>query len=280
MTRLRRSHSLDLLLKASNLPRSVYYYWAKSAGESTPYAAEKQAIARIFHEHRGCYGYRRITLALKAQGQPLNHKTVQKLMGQLNLKSLVRPKRYQSYKGQIGRVADHILCRNFEANQPHEKWVTDVTEFNVQGEKVYLSPVLDLYNQEIISYEIGSRPHYGMVQKMLDTAIARLNPDQKPMIHSDQGWQYQTTKFRQSLKDRGITQSMSRRGNCLDNAVIENFFGMLKSEFFYTQKFESVTAFVAGLREYIHYYNHDRIKQKLNGLSPVNYRTHGALVEA
>ena len=101
------------LLSVAGLPRSVYYYWAKAVDESASYVTEKQAIAQIFHQHRGRYGYRRVTLALKAQGQPLNHKTVQKLMGQLNLKSLVRPKRYQSYKGQVGRVADHLLCRNF-----------------------------------------------------------------------------------------------------------------------------------------------------------------------
>ena len=267
------------LLSVARLPRSVYYYWAKPAEESA-YTAEKQAIARIFHEHRGRYGYRRVTLALKAQGQPLNHKTVQKLMGQLNLKSLVRPKRYQSYKGQVGRVADHLLCRNFKASQPHEKWVTDVTEFNIRGEKVFLSPILDLYNQEIVSYEVDSRPHYSMVQKMLDAAISRLNPTQTPMIHSDQGWQYQMANFRQKLQDRGLTQSMSRKGNCLDNAVMENFFGILKSEFFYTQKFDSVASFIADLKDYIHYYNHDRIKQKLKGLSPVNYRTQASLAPA
>lgn len=265
------------LLSIAGLPRSVYYYWAKSAEASAPYATEKQAIARIFNEHKGRYGYRRVTLALKAEGQPLNHKTVQKLMGQMNLKSLVRPKRYRSYKGRVGHVAEHLLCRKFEASEPHEKWVTDVTEFNIRGEKVYLSPILDLYNQEIVSYEVDSRPHYSMVKKMLDTAIGRLNPRQTPMIHSDQGWQYQMADFRQRLKGRGITQSMSRKGNCLDNAVMENFFGILKSEFFYTQKFESVASFIAGLKAYIHYYNHDRIKQKLRGLSPVNYRTQASL---
>ena len=268
------------LLTIANLPRSVYYYWAKSAQEPAPYDAEKQAITQIFHEHKGRYGYRRVTLALKTLGQPLNHKTVQKLMGQLNLKSFVRPKRYQSYKGQVGRVAEHLLCRNFEASQPHQKWVTDVTEFNIRGDKVYLSPILDLYNQEIVSYEVDNRPHYGMVQKMLESAIGCLKPHQSPMIHSDQGWQYQMAKFRQKLKERGMTQSMSRKGNCLDNAVMENFFGILKSEFFYTQKFDSVASFIAGLKEYIHYYNHDRIKQKLKGLSPVNYRTQASLAPA
>ena len=264
----------------AGLPRSVYYYWARSAKDNVAYASEKRAIAHIFHEHRGRYGYRRVTLALKALGKPLNHKTVQKLMQQLNLKSLVRPKRYQSYKGQVGRAADHLLCRNFKASQPHEKWVTDVTEFKIRGEKVYLSPILDLYNQEIVSYEVDTRPHFGMVRRMLDNAINRLNPSQAPMIHSDQGWQYQMSSFQQKLKDRGLIQSMSRKGNCLDNAVMENFFGILKSEFFYTQKFDSVASFIDGLKDYIHYYNHDRIKQKLKGLSPVNYRTQASLASA
>lgn len=280
MTGLRQKHLLEPLLTAAALPRSVYYYWAKSSEAASPYSAEKQAITRIFHDHKGRYGYRRVTLELKAQGQPLNHKTVQKLMGQLKLKSLVRPKRYQSYKGQVGRVAGHLLCRNFKSRQPHEKWVTDVTEFNIRGEKVYLSPVLDLYNQEIVSYAVDTRPNYSMVLQMLDMAIGRLTPEQKPMIHSDQGWQYQMPNYRQKLKDRGLPQSMSRKGNCLDNAVMENFFGILKSEFFYTQKFDSVTSFIAGLKDYIHYYNHDRIKQKLKGLSPVNYRTQASLAPA
>ena len=268
------------LLRIMNLPRSVYYYWAKPTKAAAPYVAEKQAITQIFHEHRGRYGYRRVKLALKALGKPLNHKTVQKLMGELNLKSVVRPKRYKSYKGQVGRVADHLLCRNFKASQPHEKWVTDVTEFNIRGDKVYLSPILDLYNQEIVSYEVDTRPQYGMVEKMLDAAIGCLLPHQSPMMHSDQGWQYQMANFRQKLKERGMAQSMSRKGNCLDNAVMENFFGILKSEFFYTQKFDNVPSFIASLKDYIHYYNHDRIKQKLKGLSPVNYRTQASLVPA
>lgn len=210
---------------------------------------------------------------MKALGCHLNHKTVQKLMCQLGLKSLVRPKRYRSYKGQVGKVAENHLNRSFKASFPNQKWVTDVTEFNVRGEKVYLSPILDLYNQEIISYEISEKPCYAMVQRMLTGAFERLNLSEHPMIHSDQGWQYQMSAFQQTLKARGLTQSMSRKGNCLDNAVMENFFGILKSEFFYTTKFDSVNSLITGLKGYIHYYNHDRIKLKLKGLSPVNYRT-------
>lgn len=203
----------------------------------------------------------------------LNHKTVQKLMTQLGLKSTVRPKRYQSYKGGIGKVAPNLLERNFGASKPNQKWVTDVTEFNVKGEKVYLSPILDLYNQEIISYEIADRPQISSVMQMLGGAFKRLKHEDRPVLHSDQGWQYQMGLYQEALRKQGITQSMSRKGNCLDNAVMENWFGIMKTEFFYQKKFDDVQTFKTELKEYIDYYNHDRIKQKLKGLSPVQYRT-------
>lgn len=203
----------------------------------------------------------------------LNHKTVQKLMTQLGLKSTVRPKRYQSYKGGIGKVAPNLLERNFGASKPNQKWVTDVTEFNVKGEKVYLSPIFDLYNQEIISYEIADRPQISSVMQMLGGAFKRLKHEDRPVLHSDQGWQYQMGLYQEALRKQGITQSMSRKGNCLDNAVMENWFGIMKTEFFYQKKFDDVQTFKTELKEYIDYYNHDRIKQKLKGLSPVQYRT-------
>ena len=203
----------------------------------------------------------------------LNHKTVQKLMTQLGLKSTVRPKRYQSYKGGIGKVAPNLLERNFGASKPNQKWVTDVTEFNVKGEKVYLSPIFDLYNQEIISYEIADRPQISSVMQILGGAFKRLKHEDRPVLHSDQGWQYQMGLYQEALRKQGITQSMSRKGNCLDNAVMENWFGIMKTEFFYQKKFDDVQTFKTELKEYIDYYNHDRIKQKLKGLSPVQYRT-------
>jgi putative transposase len=150
--------------------------------------------------------------------------------------------------------------------------VTDVTEFNVGGEKLYLSPILDLFNGEIVSYEIARRPLLNMVTKMLVSAFQRLGPCDKPILHSDQGWQYRMEKYRSHLKLRSVTQSMSRRGNCLDNAAIESFFGTLKSEFFHLTKFTSLDELKAGLDEYIRYYNVDRIKQRLNYLSPLAFR--------
>ena len=255
------------------MAKSVYYYWRAASSKADPYQGAKEHITQIFNAHRGRYGYRRVHLELRNQHQYLNHKTVQGLMGQLGLKSLVRPKRYQSYKGSVGKAAPNLLERNFIAKAPNQKWVTDVTEFNIKGVRVYLSPILDLYNQEIISYEIADRPQISSVMQMLRSAFKRLKNEDRPVLHSDQGWQYQMGLYQQALHKQGITQSMSRKGNCLDNAVMENWFGIMKTEFFYRRRFESIESFKAELKEYIHYYNHDRIKQKLKGLSPVNYRT-------
>jgi transposase InsO family protein len=255
------------------MSRSVYYYRVNAGLKPDPYLDTKIQIKTIFHTHKGRYGYRRVQAALGSQSHHLNHKTVQKLMAQLSLKSTVRPKRYQSYKGALGKVAPNVLERMFIAKAPNQKWVTDVTEFNIKGERVYLSPILDLYNQEIISYTITDRPQISMVMQMLQKAFKQLKPKDKPILHSDQGWQYQMGFYQEALKEQGLTQSMSRKGNCLDNAVMENWFGIMKSEFFYQEKFETIESFKQGLHEYIRYYNHDRIKQKLKGLSPVDYRT-------
>jgi transposase InsO family protein len=260
------------------MPKSVYYYQLRARGHADTYLDVKTRIGVIYHRHKGRYGYRRVHAELGHEKCHLNPKTVQKLMSKLNLKSTVRPKRYQSYKGPEGKATPNLLERKFSAAKPNQKWVTDVTEFNILGQKVYLSPVLDLYNQEIICYEIADRPQMSMVMLMLEKAFKKLKPKDKPMLHSDQGWHYRITPYQLALKQKGITQSMSRKGNCLDNAVMENWFGIMKTEFFYQKKFDDVQSFKAELKEYIHYYNHDRIKQKLKGLSPVQYRTQSLLV--
>jgi len=237
------------------------------------YEVEKAVIKQIFEEHQGRYGYRRIHLELRNRGYHLNHKTVRRLMNEMNLKCLVRMKKYRSYRGNVGAIAPNILERNFNASKPNEKWVTDVTEFHLFGEKLYLSPILDLYNGEIIAYNIENRPVYTLVSKMLDQSFEKLTEEDSPILHSDQGWHYQMKAYQTSLKKHHITQSMSRKGNCLDNAVIENFFGLLKSELLYLKEFESMEHFKQELESYLHYYNHKRIKAKLKGLSPVQYRT-------
>lgn len=194
-------------------------------------------------------------------------------MAKLGLKSLVRPKKYRSYKGEVGHAAPHILKRQFEAAGANQKWVTDVTEFNVSGNKLYLSPLMDLYNGEIIAFEMATRPQFALVGTMLKKALKKLRPGDQPILHSDQGWQYRMPAYQNALREKSVMQSMSRKGNCLDNAAMESFFAVLKSEFFHLNKFSSVDELQAGIKKYIHYYNHDRIKMKLKGLSPVQYRT-------
>ena len=193
-------------------------------------------------------------------------------MKSLNLKGKQRKNKYKSYKGEVGKIAPNILNRNFKATKPFEKLTTDVTEFNVCNEKIYLSPILDMYNNEILSYSISLSPNFYQTREMLNGLIQKLPPNVKPILHSDQGWQYQMREYQQILKDNNITQSMSRKGNCLDNSVMENFFGRLKTEMFFGEKFESVNTFIDKLKEYIYYYNNERIITKLK-MSPVKYRT-------
>lgn len=261
------------MLEVTGMARSTFYYHQKRLSAPDKYALEKRAIADIFHSNKGRYGYRRVTLDLRNRGFSLNHKTVSKLMLSLGLRCEVRVKRYRSYKGQVGRIVPNVLERGFKADRPNQKWATDVTEFSIHGTKCYLSPIVDLYNREIISYSISSRPTLELVMGMVDAALAKLPSQADLILHSDQGWQYQHRNYQQRLKKQGVRQSMSRKGNCLDNAVVENFFGLLKSELLYLQKFNSVQHFHQELEEYIDYYNNRRIKAQLKGKSPVEYRT-------
>ncbi|WP_155982705.1 IS3 family transposase [Paucisalibacillus sp. EB02] len=270
---LRLRFSVKALIKLANIPRSTYYYWVRQFDRPDKDAELKTLIQAIYHEHKGRYGYRRIKDELENQGWKVNHKKVQRLMKELGLKSIVRMKKYRSYKGKIGKTAPNILDRNFKAEKPNEKWVTDITEFKLFGEKLYLSPILDLFNGEIITYTIGSRPTYSLVSDMLEKSFERISDNDELILHSDQGWHYQMKQYRHALKEQGITQSMSRKGNCYDNAVIENFFGIMKSEFLYLNEFESMEHFKQELEGYMYYYNNKRIKAKLKGKSPVHYRT-------
>lgn len=271
---LRHKYDLCLLLSIIKMARSSFYYYVKQLSKADKHADTKRLIRKIYHQHKGKYGYRRITLELGNQGYLINHKTVFKLMRSLNLKSVIRVKKYKSYRGEEGRIAPNLLNREFKADRPNQKWATDVTEFNVLGKKLYLSPIIDLYNQEIISYELSERPDFKSVMGMVEKAVKKVKGTNSTLLHSDQGWQYQMKQYQNYLKDMNITQSMSRKGNCLDNAVIENFFGVLKSELFYLKKYRSINQLKAEIKEYINYYNKDRIKLNLKGMSPVKYRAH------
>lgn len=256
------------------MARSSFYYYAKQQESTDKYIKVKEMIERIYHKHKGRLGYRRITILLRQSGFVINHKTVLRLMGSLKLKSLIRRKKYKSYKGEQGKIAPNILDRSFKAIRPNEKWATDVTEFNVLGKKLYLSPVLDLYNQEIVSYELSERPDFKSVMNMLEKALKKTDKSNSLMMHSDQGWQYQMKQYQSFLMQNGVKQSMSRKGNCLDNAVMENFFGTIKSELFYLNKYDSIIHLKKEINKYIKYYNNDRIKLNLNGMSPIQYRAH------
>ena len=199
-------------------------------------------------------------------------------MKMLGLKAKQRKNdKYHSYKGTVGKVADNILKREFYANNPYEKLTTDVTQFKVCDEKVYLSPVMDLYNREIVAYNIYTSPNFEQVRDMLSGLFERLPRNARPIFHSDQGWQYQHPEYQRLLEEHNIIQSMSRKGNCMDNGAMENFFGRLKVEMYYGEKFESVNAFIKALEEYIYYYNNERIISKLK-MSPVKYRTQSQII--
>ena len=273
VTELRRDYPLAALLKLAGIPRSTYYYHFRKANAMNKYAKERAEIIAIYQENQGRYGYRRIGMELRNRGFCLNHKTVQKLMKELGLKCMVRMKKYRSYRGEVGKIAPNLLARDFHAERPNQKWVTDVTEFSLFGSKLYLSPVLDLYNGEIISYAISERANYRQVDEMLDKAFSRLPDSSGLILHSDQGWQYQNVRYQKRLLEKGIRQSMSRKGNCLDNSMMENFFRIMKSELLYAEKFESPEDFTKALEGYIDYYNNKRIKSRLKGKSPVQYRT-------
>ena len=241
-------------------------------GQADKYESAKAEITAIYHENKGRYGYRRITMELPGRGIHLNHKTVQRLMGQLGLVCHVRMKKYRSYKGEVGKIAPNLLNRDFYAEKPNQKWVTDVTEFSMFGKKLYLSPILDLCSSNLVSYTISDRPVLSMVTSMVEKAFETIADGTGVILHSDQGWQYQHKQYQAMLKEKGVQQSMSRKGNCLDNAVIENFFGVIKNELLYHQEFDSMEQFKKELIEYLDYYNNRRIKAKLKGLPPALHR--------
>ena len=275
VSELRLTYPLMILLKVSSLAKSVYYYTLSKTNKDDKNKEIINKIKEIFINNKERYGYRRVTLELRNQGYNINHKKVYRLMLKLGLKPLKRNRRkYSSYKGTVGKIADNLIERDFNADKPNQKWYTDVTEFNLRGEKCYLSPILDGFNGEVISYNTSKSPNLEQINDMLNKAFNKNNNLEGLIFHSDQGWQYQHQSYQQRLKNKGIKQSMSRKGNSMDNGMMENFFGILKTEMFYDQenKYKNIDELILAIDDYINYYNYDRIKEKLKGLSPVNYR--------
>ena len=217
---------------------------------------------------------RRVAAELRNRGRGINHKKVQRLMAKLGLKA-IRPKvKYHSYMGTVGAVADNVINRDFSASRPNEKWTTDVSQFSCPFGKAYLSPVLDMFGTDIVAWDLSLSPNFGQTMRMLDEAFAK-NPSLEGLVfHSDQGWQYQMKQYGQRLKEMGIIQSMSRKGNCIDNCVMETFFGTLKREMFYGHEgeFKTFEQLKAAIAEYIDYYNNRRIKGKTKWMPPAKYR--------
>jgi putative transposase len=255
------------------LARSTFFYHQARFQAPDPKEKLKAAVTVIFETNHGRYGHRRVHAELLKQGWTVAKKTVLKLMKGLGLHCKIRRrKRYNSYQGEQGRIAPNLLNRHFEADAPNQKWVTDVTEFSVGDRKLYLSPVMDLFDRQIISYSLGLSPNLALTNDSLREALTCLEPGQQPLVHSDQGIQYQHASWRTLLSDAGAVQSMSRKGNCYDNAVMENFFGHLKEELFHHVRFINTDALANAIEEYIHWYNNERISTTLKGLSPVQYR--------
>ena len=259
------------------MARSTFYY--RISERPDKHASLYEQIRGIYSKHKGRYGYRRVCQTLRVNGLKINKKTVARLMHRMSLFGIVPKRHYRSYNGDVGKIAPNTLNRNFIAAGPYEKLTTDISQFVINGVKLYLSPILDMWNGEIISYTISHSPNMALVTKMLKKAFRRIRQGREALLyiphdvlmHSDQGWHYQHAQYQLMLKEQGIIQSMSRKGNCLDNSVMENFFGLLKNEFYYVNHFDDEQTFLKGLAEYIKYYNNDRIKLRLN-MSPVQYR--------
>ena len=239
-----------------------------------------QNIKDIFDKHKGNYGVRRIYHELLNMGININHKKVQRIMHKYHLSAKKHPQRYHSYQGHVGAVANNIIKRNFVAEVPNKKWTTDVSQFSFSWGKCYLSPIMDMYNNEIVGYDLSRNANYEQIERMLLSAGINSKDLTKLTIHSDQGWQYQNPRFVKTLKEHGITQSMSRKGNCMDNSIMESFFGIMKNEMFYghESEYKSFEQFKEVVSEYIWYYNNVRIKKKSGWMSPVQYRIQNGFV--
>ena len=254
----------------SGIKKQTYYYTKNRGDFDYKNLPLINKIEEIFYENKGNYGFRRITDELHFQGIHVNHKKVQRLMKKLNL----IPSQYSSYKGSGDSIIENLLDRHFHADKPNEAWCTDVTEFHCYWGKLYLSVLLDLYARDIVSYAISKHPDFDQIREMMSKAFEQYPNVDGLIIHSDMGWQYNYFEFIKTMKEHNIKQSMSNKGNCLDNAVVESFFGVLKREMFYGKemKFKSYDELKSAIEEYIFYYNNKRRKHNLKGMTPSSFR--------
>ena len=257
------------------MAKSTYYFEISKTDVVALRNAELMTtIKEIYEQNKGRYGVRRIYRELLNRGYQVNHKRVQRLMHNMKLLGK-RPKgKYYSYKGEVGKIADNVINRDFSTTAPLQKWTTDVSQFNFTWGKCYISPILDMNTNEIISYDLSLSPNMEQIHRMLDRAFEKFPEVSGLIFHSDQGWQYQHTYYRNALSKHGIIQSMSRKGNCYDNCIMETFFGRLKNEMYYgyEKDYSSFEEFSKAVEEYIDYYNNKRIQAKTKWMPPVKYR--------
>jgi putative transposase len=260
-------------------------YWQKRFDRPNKEQEIEEQIKTVFEENHGNFGYRRIYAQLRAQGLIVNKKKIRRIQKKLSIKCTKftrKSRKFSTYKGTIGKIADNRIKRRFKTNIAHQKITTDTSEFKYYEtdstgkmviKKTYFDPFLDMYNSEIISYRLSERPNAQAIMEALKEVIEKTNDCQyRRTIHSDQGWAYQMSAYRKILKENKIFQSMSRKGNCLDNSPMENFFGLMKQEMYYGEIYRSFEELKEAVDEYIYWYNNKRLKKKLGWKSPVVFR--------
>ena len=270
-------YTVTILCDIAGVTRSGYYKWIKRHMKPSKKQSEdieiKKMILKCHKKLRGIYGYRRIQVWLKATyNLHLNHKRIQRLMSELGIKAVIRKKRPYYGKKEAYVISENHLNREFQASKPNEKWVTDITYLIFNGQRLYLSAIKDLYNNEIVAYETSRRNDLKLVLDTLKKAKKKRNV-KGILLHSDQGSQYTSRQYNQLLKKYQMKASMSRRGNCWDNACMENFFSHFKVECFHLHSFRKANEVKLAVRKYMYFYNHHRFQKKLNNLSPYKYRT-------
>lgn len=278
---LREKYCLKELLQLFNISKSSYFYQHHANQKDDKYKGTRTMIREIFMDSGNTYGYRRIHAAIKKNNIVISEKVIRRLMKEENLEiKKVRIRKYSSYKGEISPAVPNLIQRNFHADKPNQKWLTDITEFHIPAGKVYLSPIIDCFDGLPVSWTIGTSPNAELVNTMLDIAIDQLPADAHPIIHTDRGSHYRWPGWIKRMDDAKLTRSMSRKGCSPDNAACEAFFGRLKTEMFYNHSWVDVpiVEFVNSLDNYIHWYASGRIKMSLGAMSPMEYRRSLGLV--
>ena len=258
----------------ASLPRATYYFELNKPDNDIKNKEIMDLIQDIFYENKQRYGFKRITAELRNRGYLINHKKVLRLMTKLGLRASKKKQKYHSYIGEVGHIANNVINRDFKATEPNKKWTTDVSQFNCFFGKCYLSPIIDMGMGDVVSWDLSLSPNLEQTKRMLDEAFKKYTDLEDLIFHSDMGWQYQHSYYQQKLKEKGIIQSMSRKGNCIDNCIMESFFGIMKNEMFFghESEFKTFEQFKQAVAEYIDYYNNRRIKSKTKWMPPSKFR--------